>query len=365
MKGIFSKVRHGAHVMLLSIMVGANIATMMLLWFTCLSTYLDPATHPRLSQAGLLFPVFLLIDLLFLAAWLIVSWKHALLPVIGVLCCWNFVREYVPVNLGPKPPAESYRIMSFNVANLVDDPSCNIDGQESMHYITSSDADIVFLQECPQNRDVFKKLKREMKKLGYQARSYSGLTIFSKYDFVGKNVYEKNIDAGNGSFACMINLQGDTVLLVNNHLQSNAISIEEKNEYSNAITQYDKDRMSASGRILLSRLSNAAAKRAEQVNSLCTLTKEYEKYGIILAGDLNDTPVSYTCQQLSKHLKSSYVESGNGLGISFNRKGFPVRIDHIYVSETFETFSTHIDRSIKSSDHLPIITNIYRGNKTN
>lgn len=365
MEGFVSKARHATHVMFISIMVGANLATILLLWLTCLSTHVDPITHPRLSQAGLLFPVFLFIDILFLVAWFIISWKHALLPVIGVLCCWNFVRDYVPVNFTPEAPAESHRILSFNVANFTKDHSCNIDGWESMRYITSSNADIVFLQECPQSSDIFKTLSRDMKTKGYQVRSYAGLTIFSKSNFVGENVYEKYINAGNGSFACLVNLQGDTVLLVNNHLQSNAISIEEKNEYSNAITKYDRDRMTASGRILLSRLSNAAAKRAEQVNSLCMLIKEYEKYDIILAGDLNDTPVSYTCQQLSRHLKSSFVESGNGMGISFNRKAFPVRIDHIYVSKTFETHSTHIDKSIKSSDHRPIITNIYKSNKTN
>ena len=53
-----SKVKRGAHVMLVSIMAGANIATIILMWATCLSTLLPPAVHPRLSQAGLLFPVF-------------------------------------------------------------------------------------------------------------------------------------------------------------------------------------------------------------------------------------------------------------------------------------------------------------------
>ena len=54
-----SRVRHGAHMMLVGILAGANMATILLMWASCLSTYLSPAMHPRLSQAGLLFPIFL------------------------------------------------------------------------------------------------------------------------------------------------------------------------------------------------------------------------------------------------------------------------------------------------------------------
>jgi endonuclease/exonuclease/phosphatase family metal-dependent hydrolase len=116
--------------------------------------------------------------------------------------------------------------------------------------------------------------------------------------------------------------------------------------------------MEASGRILLSRLSQAAAKRSRQTDIVCSLVDKYKDYGIIIAGDFNDTPISNTYQRISKTMKCAFRDSGNGVGISFSLKGFPVRIDHIFVSKEMKTSSTIVDNKIESSDHHPIITHI-------
>lgn len=359
-----SKVKHGAHVMLVSIMAGANIATIILMWATCISTLISPAIHPRLSQAGLLFPVFLGLDLLFLMAWLIVSWKWMLLPIVGILGCWNYTREYCPVNPFDDAPTEnSYKILSFNVAGLSNDSANGFNGWKSTKYIAESDADIIFLQECPQSGKVFNTLKHKMDSLGYMMQFNGSLHIYSKWPFVGEPVYKKSSTHGNGSFACLISLGGDTTLLMNNHLQSNAITPEEKNAYGDAIEHYDQEKMKASGKILLSRLSMAAAKRAEQADTVCNLITRYKQYTAIVAGDMNDTPISYTYQKIAKLLCNTYAEGGNGLGISYSQKGFPVRIDHIFVSDNLETVSTYIDSNTKSSDHRPIVTRVYKSAK--
>ena len=118
---------------------------------------------------------------------------------------------------------------------FISDSANGFNGKKSVEYIANSDADIVFLQECPKSGTSFSSLKHKMDSLGYKAQHDGGLHIFSKWPFIKKPVYRKNINYGNGSFACMINLDGDTTLLINNHLQSNAISPEEKSAYGDAI----------------------------------------------------------------------------------------------------------------------------------
>ena len=78
---------------------------------------------------------------------------------------------------------------------------------------------------------------------------------------------------------------------------------------------------------------------------------------------MNDTPISYTFQRISRLLNNAFTESGNGIGISFNRKGFPVRIDHIFTSKDLKTHGTYVDGEIKSSDHCPIVTRVYKSVK--
>lgn len=363
MDTIKSKVKHGMRMIIVSALAGANIATLILLWASCLSSHLDPAVHPRVSQAGLLFPVFLGIDLFFVLIWFVVSWKWILLPIVGMMLCWNYVRDYCPINFSENPPDTTYKVLSFNVAGLANEPENDFDGWQTLDYITNSKADIVFLQECPSGGAVFQRLAHSMDSLGYHVRADGGVRIYSKWPFVGKEMRTSVSYHGNGSYASLVSIDRDTLMLINNHLQSNAISQKEKNEYGSAIEQYDKDKMTASGRLLLSRLSKAAAKRAEQTDMLCQLIREHQNYSMIVGGDMNDTPISYTYQEISKLLHNAFAESGNGMGISFNRKGFPVRIDHVFASKDLKTYGTFVDDGIKSSDHRPIITRVYKSVK--
>ncbi|MDE5560515.1 MAG: endonuclease/exonuclease/phosphatase family protein [Bacteroidaceae bacterium] len=360
-----SRFWHGAHIVLVSILAGANIATIILMLATCLSTNLPPATYPKLSQAGLLFPVFLGINILFVLVWLIISWRWAVLPVLGVLLCWGYVRDYCPVNFQSENRTKEggLLVMSYNVAYLWEDTEQHLDGKQSVDYIADSNADIIFLQECSQSGKMYDMLTHKMDSLRYNTRSWDSFYIFSKWPFVGDMVYRTSDNLYNGSTAWLIDIGGDTTLVINNHLQSTRISKEEKKEYGNAIDSYDRYRIEASGKILLSRLSDAAAERAAQTDSICDIIRKNAGYDIIVAGDHNDTPISYTYQRISSLLTCAFRESGNGLGISFIGRGFPVRIDHIFVSRGLKTSSTYVDTRIQASDHRPILTRVYKSVK--
>ena len=361
---IKSKVRHGLRLILVSALTGANVATILLLWASCLSTHLDPATYPKLSLCGLLFPIFLVLNLAFVFIWLIISCRHVLLPIIGILFCWNYVRDYCPINLQKKVPDSACKVMSYNVVSFNDDKENGLEGNKTIEYISKTNADIVFLQECPSGGKKYLELSKRMKEAGYDVRADGPLRIYSKYPFVKEAIYSDTQKTGNGTFACMVDIKGDTVVLINNHLESNSITEKEKDDYSEALGFHDKEKVKASGRVLLSRLSSATARRAEQTDSLCNLIRKYERYDMIVCGDMNDTPISYTYQQIANLLKNAYEESGTGLGISFNRKGFPVRIDHIFTSKGLKSARTFVNSKISSSDHRPIITNIYKNTET-
>lgn len=355
-----SRVRHGAHMMLVGILAGANMATILLMWASCLSTYLSPAMHPRLSQAGLLFPIFLCLDLAFVLVWLLLSRKWLVLPILGMAACWSYVRDYCPINPGPESKDQGILVLSYNVASLAAAPTDMFDGYKAVDYITSSGADIICLQECPKSGAVYTRLAEKVDSMNMHLRNEVGLCIISRWPFLGDAVYQTEGAFGNGTLAWNIDMDGDTVLIINNHLQSNGISQEDKALYSDAIDTHDRHKMQDSGKRLFSRLTKAAAKREEQTDMVCSLISAHRDQSIILTGDMNDTPISHTYQQLDALLKSAFRESGNGPGISFMGKGFPVRIDHIFVSSNWKTDATRVDRSIVASDHRPILTLLFQ-----
>ncbi len=348
--------------MLVGILAGANLVTILLMWTACWSTHISPALYPKLSQAGLLFPIFLALNIAFILVWLFIAKRWMLLSLLGIALCWGYTQDYCPVNLDKEPTGKNILVLSYNVASLTAASNDVFDGHKAIDYITSSGADLICLQECPGSGKMYNLLAHRMDSLNYHMRHGVGMCIISRWPFVGDVVYKTVGAFGNGSLAWCIDMDGDTTLVINNHLQSNGISAEEKSEYGDAIESYDKERMKASGRLLFSRLTQAAAKRAEQTDSVCQLISRYSGHQIIVAGDFNDTPISHTFQRISDQLKSAFSESGNGLGISFVGKGFPVRIDHIFVSNHWQTDSTHVDAGLQASDHRPILTRLYRAN---
>ena len=49
------------------------------------------------------------------------------------------------------------------------------------------------------------------------------------------------------------------------------------------------------------------------------------------------------------------MEVGNGSGTSFHDYQFPIRIDYIFCSKSIKPVNYQVDRSVKISDHYPVI----------
>ena len=105
------------------------------------------------------------------------------------------------------------------------------------------------------------------------------------------------------------------------------------------------------------KLRKAFILRSMEVN---TLTKHIAacRYPIILAGDFNDTPSSYSYRQLTLQLTDSFKEAGNGFFESTYAGRFPsFRIDYILHSKKFSA-QAYKKFDIELSDHYPITSTL-------
>ena len=79
---------------------------------------------------------------------------------------------------------------------------------------------------------------------------------------------------------------------------------------------------------LTTRLMIANKNRAHQAEEIQRHI-DGSPYPVILCGDFNDTPLSYTYRQLSRKLTDSFIEKGRGIGNTYIG-GFPsFRIDYV------------------------------------
>jgi endonuclease/exonuclease/phosphatase (EEP) superfamily protein YafD len=102
------------------------------------------------------------------------------------------------------------------------------------------------------------------------------------------------------------------------------------------------------------RLRDAFIKRAAQADIIAAHISGCS-HPVIICGDFNDTPVSYTYRTIRDGLMDAFSESGWGLGRTYNGKFPSFRIDYILYGGSIDAlFFTR--EKIKLSDHFPIIS---------
>ena len=234
-----------------------------------------------------------------------------------------------------------------------------------LEYIRESDADIVCLQEyhtstVASNRFIKEKeVRNELKAYPYRHVQPVGqggtnqIAIYSRFPILSarKLGYKSNY---NGSAIYELKVNEDTITLINNHLESNKLTLEDKEVYEDILKDPNTHNVKTGMRQLVGKLAEASAIRSFQADSIATAIAASKHPYIIVCGDFNDTPISYTHRKIAENLNDAFTESGRGLGISYNQNKFYFRIDNILISDNMKAYNCTVDRSIKDSDHYPI-----------
>ncbi len=146
------------------------------------------------------------------------------------------------------------------------------------------------------------------------------------------------------------------VRLFNIHLESYKLGKEERQFMKEISEGLKSDNCSDGIKNLTSRLINANKNRAYQGGRIHKLIQSCP-YKVIVCGDFNDTPLSYTYRKIKQGLNDSFSEKGLGLGNTYIGEFPSFRIDYILHSPEFETIN-YTKPDIKLSDHYPIMSKL-------
>ena len=340
--------------------VGANVATIILMLLVGYSDMVSPVSHPLLANIGLLFPVVLFANAAFLVFWLICKWRYSLIPLLGFLFAYVPVRKYMPLNVSREHPAEAIKVLSYNVLAFGDAGQPKDDSNEIVQYLLEVDADIVCLQEAGGEIAEERRIGQLLDSV-YQYKEVSTkpsgecIALLSKFPILSSEQipYES---VGNLSVAYRVLIDGDTVLVVNNHLETTGISLHQREQFKDLVKgDLETDTAQQASKLLMVKLGETAQIRAPQAEAVAQYVEAHKQYPVILCGDFNDGPNSYSHRVIADQLVDCYVESGNGPGISYNRSGFYVRIDNIMCSKEWVPYQCRVDSKINASDHFPIM----------
>ena len=344
-----------------NLVAGANVATVILMLCAGYSDRLNPVDYPLLSCFGITFPIFLIVNLLFLFFWLTFKWRKAWIPVVGYLLVYFPLTIYMPMNLKQEFSDDALKVISYNVCSYGGNYKYENGFDTVYNYLKRQKADIVCLQEDVDTwrRYVFHRYQKIYPYndtiFFFNQNEANGMGIHSRFPIIRRERISYKSKA-NGSVAWYLQVGNDTVLVINNHLECTNLTKEDRSRYEKMLKgKMSRDTVREESKLLVQKVGRANAIRAKGAEAVHRYIEEHRQYPMIVCGDFNDNPISYSRHVISKGLTDCFEETGRGLGLSYNRKGFYFRIDHILCSSDFTPYNCQVDDEINASDHYPIL----------
>ena len=337
--------------------------TVIFLWISAASVFIPPTSCRYFCILGLGFPFFLAVVVAMLLISLLLAFKKSWIPMLGLVGCFFSIRDYCPVNIPSAPPKDALKIMSYNTLGFATSTKDSVKEEGILNYINQNDNDLFCFQEggcTPQkllHERVLPKLKKTMR-YNDTIKLHDGVIgCCSKYRIVKKEKLCEAESSANGAGVFHVLLgEKDTLRLVNCHLQSMGLNQDERNNYHNIVKNMKDKEIEEHSRLLLSKISKASVPRSLQADIVARYIERNSGKNIVVCGDFNDTPISYTHHRIhSTGLTDMYSATSNGIGRSFNRDAIFVRIDHMFCSDHWKPYSCRIDNTTNASDHYPII----------
>ncbi|MCX6248981.1 MAG: endonuclease/exonuclease/phosphatase family protein [Bacteroidetes bacterium] len=373
-----AKKKGKGHPFLRRVMLVLNILAAIALLLAYAASYISPARYWIFSFFGLAYPFLLALNLFFVLLWLL-FWKRFIwISIIVISLGINHILSIVQYR---KPSTQAIasggiKIISYNVHSLYEIHQPHEKGKargrmlsKVTDFLVQQNPDILCIQEFfLRSEDSLKVLQKftgglhtnysfiknyvEIK----DKRKIFAIATFSRFPIVAVGhlrISKRNIFAVYTDLA----IGKDTVRVFNIHLESIRFG---KNDYSfyaqltdQAKEPDDNFDLGEGSFIIFSKLRKAFEIRAKQVDILKENIKN-SHFPVIICGDFNDTPASYTYQQMTSGFHDSFCNAGTGFLGSTYAGSFPsFRIDYILYDDAFSAYN-YSRNSVNLSDHYPI-----------
>jgi len=334
-----------------------NILSVISLLLSYLSMFINPNFLLFPAYFGLGYPVIFLINIFMGAIAIFYSRKMVIITLASLLIGWNLPFKYFSTGLNYTEISKieinnSLKLLTYNTHNFrpfKEECYKPVFMDSIVTFANSNNFDIAvfqeFFSERPKDSVKNDSLIIEMGYPFYYNRKYeyktkkisdqSGLIIFSKFP-IKNNGFILNEKLETMAIFADIDINGSIFRVYNVHLASIRLG------YVFDSTQNKS----------LFKLGKAFKVRANEVNKLKNHIA-YCPYPIVIMGDFNDTPASYSYYHLKRNLKDTFFASSIGIGNTYFWKIPPIRIDHILVNDKLKVLS-YKSIPLEYSDHYPV-----------
>jgi len=345
------------------ILLVVNVFFAFTLLISYLAVHINPADFVLPAFFGLAYPYLLLINIIIVIIWAMLLRFEALFSVIVIAIGFTHFSNYIRLIKPARDKTNTFKVLSYNVRLFNFFENNNIYSEKKvLEFLRAQKADIICLQEFfvlgnpvqkeAAIKEVFgDKYYSHMKVLGNGKNRFYGIITFSKFPIINRG---EIVHSGSSSLSIYTDvlIQNDTFRIYNNHLQSFRLKRMERSFIEEMTGSENKETMDEVKSLSVS-LKKGFVRRSLQAQ----VVKDHinrSPFPVIVTGDFNDTPVSYSYRKIRKGLNDSFVTSGYGAGFTYKGNYPANRIDYILYDNALINSYFEIIK-VRHSDHYPIV----------
>ncbi|PSL49189.1 endonuclease/exonuclease/phosphatase family metal-dependent hydrolase [Chitinophaga niastensis] len=348
------------------LLLWSNIILALILLLSTYLPYLNPGKYWMAGFAGLLFPLLFPVCLLFIPVWLWYQKKYAFISLTVACLCLGAAKHTWGIhffqnnNIPKQHGSGEFTLMTYNTSSMGLAYYRNDTTKLTAIYdvIKAASPDILCLQEFYTNdKQEYTNNIDSIRLVGSYPYHYFtcdkthwdtwhyGIVLFSRFPIInaisipcGKSA----MGSGSSFLQADIMMQKDTIRIFSVQLTSYMFNGK---DYSDIHT--------AKGTRLINKMKQTFSRRSLQALQLAGLVAQ-SPYPVIVCGDFNDTPVSFTYRTISRDLQDAFLQTGTGFGRTLSYLSPTLRIDYLLPQHKFRIHTSKV-LSVSPSEHFPVI----------
>ena len=317
------------------------------------SPYFDAAQYPYFAVFGLVYSVLLICNIAMVILWFLVKPKMALLSILVILLGINNIQHVFGFNfMGQNHDENAIEIGSFNlqffksIATAQSKDKAILTLSLNNFVKANSDTEILCFQEYGKFTN---ELLDSLLPHPYVHRVENMTTaIYSKFPIIESGVVDFDSNIANTCIWVDILINDKPLRVYNFHLESN----RHDGQVPEEIVEDAPEEFNF--KILLGIVlyyNKFTIQRTQQAHLIRTHTSQC-KHPIVLCGDMNDSPFSFTYAKMSENLNDAFLKKGKGLASTHDNIKTGLRIDYILVDQALKVSDFQIYKEDFSDHHF-------------
>ncbi len=339
----------------------------------------SPVGHTFHACSVVFIPVMMVCNFVVLIYWAAVRRKlWVLAPIIALLCCWNYRKTLMQFGSADTSIHENVlTVGSYNVRMFSSEAAGYI-AMDIVQALHNDNCDIICMQEyrdeVPGTNSTVRSAVRDQ--YPYAVIGEGNMAILSRYPIRDHKEYKFEYSNNGWQWADIELSKHLKLRVVNVHMETTGINsalhqiakesmedidlddmpIDPTSEEAKSMersmfnSRVNNDRLY---RLLLGNYAFGLNVRSGQAIIIANELRDVTT-PMILAGDFNDVPYSFTYNTLLGNLVDGFTTGGHGWGSTYRGAKGLMRIDYIFADESYECYEYHT-LDLTYSDHNPVV----------